>query len=356
MRRMNARRELGARLFRFAPAWQPKAMAAICFASALTQVYGAVFPVRDHLDLRARLVGIALTAAAGAVYWLFARHFRVWMVHAIIGMGLLWGLLGLSRGDNVIAMVVTLSTILWTCILVALAFPPRVTRGYAAFLCVGLAVAISANGVESGAEIGLLFGGSFIVTMEILTRMSTRLRQAATVDALTGFLNRPGLEREVGRVRSFRRGDDRVSVLLVDLDDFKQLNDRHGHLEADRRLSRFGEVWRANLRAGEIVGRLGGDEFVVVSAETDEAAAAAMAERLRGISTLPWSGGLVISEPGETFDSILARADRLLYAEKTRKRGADPAGATAERPVLRPGAASASGRSGRTMFAENGAR
>lgn len=298
-------------------------MAAICFASAATQVYGTVFPVRDHVDLRARLIAIALTAGAGAVYWLFARHFRVWMVHGIVTVGLTWGLLGLARSDNEIAMVLTLSSLLWTCILIGLAFPPAVTRAYAAFLCLGLATAIWANGVESGAAIGLLFAGSFIVTMEILTRMSTRLREAATMDSLTGFLNRPGLEREVERVRRFGRGDDRVSVLLVDLDGFKQLNDRHGHLEADRKLREMGEAWRQNLRTGDLVGRVGGDEFVLVSSETDREAADAMMERLREVSPLPWSGGLVVSEPAEPFESVLVRADRLLYAEKARKRAMD---------------------------------
>lgn len=295
-------------------------MAAICFASAAAQAYGTVFPVRDHIDLRSRLIAIGVTAGAGALYWLLTRHFRVWMVHVIVTLGLLWGLLGLARGDNEIAMVLTLSTLLWTCILIGLAFPPKVTRAYAIFLCLGLATAIWANGVESGAAIGLLFAGSFVVTMEILTRMSTRLRNAATTDSLTGFLNRSGLELEVERVRRFGRGDDRVSVLLVDLDGFKRVNDLRGHLEADRKLRELGDAWRQNLRAGDLAGRLGGDEFVLVSSELDPAAAEAMMERLREVSPLPWSGGLVFSEPGESFESILVRADRLLYAEKARKR------------------------------------
>lgn len=319
-------------MFRFAPSWQPRAMAAICFASATAQVYGTVFPVRDHFDLRLRLVGIALTAGVGAAYWLLARHFRVWMVHTIIAIGLSWGLLGLARSDNELAMVLTLSTLLWTCILVGLAFPPSVTRVYAALLCFGLATAIWANGVESGAAIGLLFAGSFIVAMEILTRMSSKLREAATTDSLTGFLNRNGLEHEVAQVRRFGRGDDRVSVLLIDIDGFKLVNDREGHLEADRRLRELGDAWRHNLRAGDLVGRMGGDEFVLVSSELDREAAETMVERLREASPLPWSGGLVFSEPGEPFESILARADRLLYAEKKSKRTSD---GSMERPAAR---------------------
>jgi len=316
---MIAREEITTRLLARAPAWQPRAMAAICFASAAVQAYATIFPVRDELDVTARVAAIGLTLTAGTVYWLAARFFRVWMVHTIVAAGLGWGLLGLGLTDNEISMVFTLTTLLWTCILVGLVFPPVVTRIYAVYVCLGLGVALAFNQVDDELAAGVLFAASFVVTMEILTRMSTRLRIAATTDALTGFLNRAGLDREVERLRRFE--GDEVALLMVDLDGFKDLNDREGHLEGDRRLRQFGRAWLENVRAGDLVARIGGDEFVVVSPQSDLGQAREQAKRLREKSPLSWSGGVVVSRDGESLESMIARADRLLYAEKTVKKG-----------------------------------
>ncbi len=318
--------ELRHEMSRRAPAWQPRGMAVVCFAAAAMVVFTAAFPIDDSdKDLSRRIFAAALTLGAGIGYWTLSRRFRVWMVHAIVIIGFTWGVLGLCRAESSLGAALNLTTLLWTCVFVGAAFPPRVSRLYAVYVCLGIIGGMEINDVQGGAPIGIAFAGSYIVTMEILSRATSQLRHEATTDSLTGLLNRTGLEREVTRVRSFGR-DDRIAVLVADIDDFKAVNDRRGHLAGDQLLRRFGTAWRDGARTGDLVARIGGDEFVVVFPEVEEEAARATVERLRRISPTTWSGGLAIAEPGESLESLMVRADRLLYEEKAAKASPETAG------------------------------
>lgn len=333
--------ELRHEMSRLAPAWQPRGMAVICFAAAAMLVYTAIFPVdSSETEVGQRAVIVAVTFAAGVVYWTLASRFRIWMVHLVVTGGFLWGTMGLSMAESSLGAALNLTTLLWTCVFVGAAFRPTITRAYAVLVCLGIVVGMTTNGVPGEVPLGLAFAGSFVVTMEILSRATSQLRHEATTDSLTGLLNRTGLEREVHRVRSFGR-DDRIAVLVADLDGFKSVNDRHGHLTGDRALKEFAKAWREGARTGDLVARLGGDEFVVVFPAVGDDAEA-IVERLRRVAPMPWSGGLAIAEPGESLESCISRADRLLYEEKARKALREDAGFHPD-PILidDPGAASA---------------
>ena len=97
--------------------------------------------------------------------------------------------------------------------------------------------------------------------LELLDRPS-RLAQDASIDALTGLANRRTLGRALGRLRS----ED--TVVMIDLDHFKAINDSHGHREGDKVLRLFGHTLAATVRAAEQVGRYGGEEFVVILPES----------------------------------------------------------------------------------------
>ncbi|MFI5199996.1 MAG: GGDEF domain-containing protein, partial [Candidatus Limnocylindrales bacterium] len=106
----------------------------------------------------------------------------------------------------------------------------------------------------------------------------------ATVDPLTAVLNRQALigriDAELERASRYSRP---LSLVLVDLDHFKRVNDTHGHSAGDTVLREFAAVLQAYVRAVDIVGRYGGEEFMLVLPETDADAAAAMAEKLRRV-------------------------------------------------------------------------
>ena len=151
--------------------------------------------------------------------------------------------------------------------------------------------------------------------------------QRAAVDTLTGCLTRShGMDRaalELGRAHRYQRP---VALLLLDLDDFKQINDRCGHAVGDRALRGLGAALRGALRRSDLCWRHGGDEFVALLPETSLADARHVAERLRRhvaelsgshAATVTASIGAAAARRGETgLEPLLARADAAMYRAK----------------------------------------
>lgn len=315
------------RINRPAEVFQVRWMAVICFASGTLLAYGAIFPYREISDMARQWGAVAVTVGAGALYWVLAPWFRIWMLHAIVTIGFAWGCLGLARADGPLTAAMTLSTLLWTCVYVGAMFPPVVARIYGGLLWLGIMVALTISGISDAASLGFAFGISFLVTMEILSRATTRLRDEAQTDPLTGLLNRNGLERAARPVFASAGRGEGVAVLHADVDGFKAINDREGHLAGDRILVELAEAWRSTSREGDLLARTGGDEFVAVLLGVDRAGAEALVERLREASPVEWSAGICIVGPGDTLEDCLARTDIELYEEKVAKNRvmADPA-------------------------------
>jgi diguanylate cyclase len=152
-------------------------------------------------------------------------------------------------------------------------------------------------------------------------------RSAAFTDPLTGALNRRGFERayaaEVARVR--RRGGH-LALVMIDLDDFKAFNDRHGHLAGDRALAHFVSVLQATMRPSDVLCRFGGEEFVMLLPDTTVTEACTAARRFlaafssRAIpgleQSMTFSAGAVGHDGSESLDDALERADAATYAAK----------------------------------------
>ena len=160
-----------------------------------------------------------------------------------------------------------------------------------------------------------------------------RLEELATTDALTRLLNRRALmERLAGEVERARRFKSQLSLLVMDLDHFKAVNDQHGHLVGDEILRRIGALLTSVVRAIDVVARYGGEEFVIVLPETSSEGAVVFAERLReriagtsfGLVVAP-DFHLTCSVGVATFPSphvasteaLFARADEALYRAKS---------------------------------------
>ncbi|MEO6208421.1 MAG: sensor domain-containing diguanylate cyclase [Candidatus Limnocylindrales bacterium] len=168
-------------------------------------------------------------------------------------------------------------------------------------------------------------------------------RKLADRDPLTGFYNHRFLHERLGEevVRS-QRGRRPLSMLMLDLDDFKLVNDTFGHLFGDRVLTWTAELIRSTLRASDIPARYGGDEFAVILPETDRAEAGVVAERIleafrerafvgeqRGPVPIAASIGVAtFPADGRTGTDLIAAADRALYRVK-REGGHDAAAADA---------------------------
>ncbi len=160
-------------------------------------------------------------------------------------------------------------------------------------------------------------------------RVAQRLRLESTTDHLTGILNRRGIVRAIAR-ETARRTTVGTFVLMLDLDDFKGINDAYGHAAGDATLAAVAAALRDEVRVCDYVGRLGGDEFVVVLPDADEPAARALARRLRTPLAVRVDGaplrvglsvGVVALQPGESPEVALRRADVAMYRDKRARAG-----------------------------------
>jgi diguanylate cyclase (GGDEF)-like protein len=161
-------------------------------------------------------------------------------------------------------------------------------------------------------------------------QLEAQLRRLATTDGLTGTLNREQFltlgQRELERSQPLGQ---RLAVLMLDIDHFKSVNDRYGHLVGDAALKHFVAQLRAGVRGVDLLGRLGGEEFAIVLPAIPAEAARQVAERLRArVAATPLlhgdrSIGITVSiglamarDTDRTVEQILARADARLYAAK----------------------------------------
>lgn len=184
----------------------------------------------------------------------------------------------------------------------------------------------------SNPELVLLVMPSVLVPLATLAfilmgseKLIARLNQIIRHDDLTGAMNKTSLyaelEREIPRSVRYQRP---LSLMMIDLDNFKAINDKLGHLQGDQTLKEVVAKIKACVRETDLVARFGGDEFAVLLTETDIASSRPIAQRLlaevHGI--LPENCGASIGlsslrSNGETPDSLIHRADQALYKAKT---------------------------------------
>ncbi len=182
-------------------------------------------------------------------------------------------------------------------------------------------IALVAGGLASLAVAGWLpLMLISLVVMTLLLYIVRHLRDRATIDPLTGLLNRVGLETLLELAPSAGRSVEPRALIILDLDNFKTINDTAGHLEGDRTLRRFGAALRECTRNDDIVARTGGDEFVIIAPRMGADQVEGLVARLRRSTAIEWSHGAVEWPATMTFDDAVARADGLMYVEKRHRR------------------------------------
>jgi two-component system cell cycle response regulator len=162
------------------------------------------------------------------------------------------------------------------------------------------------------------------ILQEELVDQTARLEEQLFEDPLTRVHNRRFVFGQLAAMISGARRHGRpLAVAMVDLDGFKAINDRHGHETGDSVLVAAAEALQRALRAEDVLGRLGGEEFLAVLPDTDAAAAARAAERLRaavadagGRVRVTASVGWAVVQPDEQPDDLVRRADDALYIAK----------------------------------------
>jgi diguanylate cyclase (GGDEF)-like protein len=150
-------------------------------------------------------------------------------------------------------------------------------------------------------------------------RLLAQLHDLAHTDPLTGLPNRRAWELELDRALAHAsRSDEPLSLAVIDIDNFKDINDQRGHAEGDSLLIETARRWSKGLRAADVLARIGGDEFALLTPACTEHDAAAVIARMRTRTPTPYSCsvGLAAWDGTETAQRLLQRADAALYHAK----------------------------------------
>jgi diguanylate cyclase (GGDEF)-like protein len=209
----------------------------------------------------------------------------------------------------------------------------------------GITMAVASAGLSVGGDLlagesfrlwlepavmAVLWAAMFVVFVLVLTELKRALdreKRLARIDALTGVANRRHFVElaaaELSRAKRYHRT---LTVAYVDLDDFKDVNDRLGHDAGDELLRAVGTTIYGRLRITDLVGRLGGDEFAMCLPETGAEAAGLVLESVREqvLAAVPPAcgpvtlsiGAVTFEEPADSVEELLRRADQVLYAAK----------------------------------------
>lgn len=316
----------------------------------LLGVLAAVCPVSANEP--AGMVGVAggLGVVCALLIWLFGARLTLFGFELIAVAGTVVASLLVAQASTHGGMMIMAFGYPWVAIYSAHFFPRRGVLAQAVLMTVGFTAGLLASGLSDI----LIYWAVVMITVWsiclLLGSLSESMRMQAGTDLLTGLLNRNGFLTAALRERALAdRTGEPLTLAVIDLDGFKQINDREGHAAGDRLLANLGRGWRTRVRPGDILARHGGDEFVLLLPATTPTGAHAVLERLRGAGggedeEVGWSVGVSEWLPGESIDAPMARADRYLYGVKSAQRAdadapAHPIAAEAVEPALATGAA-----------------
>lgn len=286
----------------------------IWYALPLAVVLLVTVLARDNFRVRASVVGLVLGLQLLAVLLLLNdRRFR----QSGRGLRLVTLSIGLGAVFSVVRVII---------FSLGLAQPMTVSESASSMTTTSVMNALTLMVVMMGtisSSIGYIF--------MIKERADERNRVLATLDALTGIYNRGAivgvLERDVARAQRNRRS---LALLMIDVDHFKAVNDRWGHLAGDEVLRHVAALIGARIRSQDVVGRYGGEEFLVVLPDTDTQGAVQVARQLNdtvahspcmattGAITVTVSIGVYAFVPreGDGWDKAIQQADQALYQAK----------------------------------------
>jgi diguanylate cyclase (GGDEF)-like protein len=272
----------------------------------------------------AHLTGAAVVAALAlpmaALLYGFAEHVPEWAIHVLLVLAAVQLSLGVFYLGSGAATAAAGCYFTWISIFAFYFLPRRQALAHLGFMGAVYAITLWAVGAHGGPGQWIVTMGTAAVGGLVVGALVGRLRQQAATDVLTGLANRRSwedtLERELARAW---RQHLPVAVAVIDLDDFKALNDRAGHQAGDRLLKDVSAAWGDVIRDEDVLARPGGDEFGIVLPNCGQDQALQILDRLRQKTpALTFSAGLASWDGSEQAISLMERADIALYRAKNK--------------------------------------
>ena len=307
------------------PSWVAAALAATGALGIASAIPSHHWP---HPLLVLLIVGAGVAAVNSVMRLVIGERLPPWSLQVDVGLGNLF--VSLVAVTTAREHVDTANLYLLVVFFAILYLPPRSALAHTAIAgaVYGVLLGLRTAPVEAPVVAWLSVFGTAAVLGAVVFGTVSVLRVTARVDPLTGLANRrmwdERLEEELERAR---RSGTTFSVAMVDLDDFKAVNDAGGHQAGDHLIRDLGAAWHAVIRGGgDFLARLGGDEFGLLAPGADEIAIRLLARRLTDAvpSGVAASIGVATWDRAESASDLLRRADRLMYQVKQRRRCQTP--------------------------------
>jgi GGDEF domain-containing protein len=291
-------------------------LAVVYGTSGLLCWFAAAVPMDEATPVGLLWVLGGIGLSVGALLRSTAGRVPPWLLHA--GVALLSVLIGVLAWRSATAVgVVGLGPALIAVSLYAAHFLPLpAARVHGAIAVVSGSVGAWAAAPSDFLSAWIAVVLAVVVLTEVQGRLARQLRRAAGTDPLTGVANRRAWEEQaVGHLSRAARTGEPLSFAILDLDDFKEVNDRDGHRAGDDLLRALTAGWRRRLRRADLLGRYGGDEFVLCLPATDETAAWELMVALAGTHPFTWTAGVTAARPGDDLDRARPRRRTALPAQ-----------------------------------------
>jgi diguanylate cyclase (GGDEF)-like protein len=307
--------------FALRPETRGWALALVLSSAAATAVVFSAVPlptIRQSEKLPVLAVILACLAAAAALGR--ASQTVLWWV---LAAAVATNTLALAMSQTILGVVLASAAFSYSVLYAAYAFERLWFWTTLALITAGSLIGSGLSGPGLRWATWAATTGGIVAAGAALGQVMSAMRRYATVDSVTGVLTRTAFVATAvaALAGSRRRGCDAV-LALIDLDDFKAVNDTHGHAVGDALLAGAVHAWRERLRAQDILGRAGGDEFVILLPDTGADGGHRLLADLAKVSPIAFSAGLTVAGPKDTLDDLFKRADAGMYAVKRSRPGA----------------------------------
>lgn len=269
------------------------------------------------------IVGLILAFAQSIINLFYGRRIPIWAIHVDL-------VIDISLITAVCVMVPTVDVefgflFLWIVFFAALFLSLRSFVVYWFYASLAYAIVVlQSNAPPSAAQIWIPLVSTGLVLGVITAGLVSKLRQSSDLDPLTNLPNRRAWDRRAEEeFERSKRNETILSLVVIDIDDFKLVNDRDGHQAGDDLLRLLANGWRREVRGGgDFVARLGGDEFGFLAPETDAAEIVQVMERLESIMPdgVSCSFGASSSSAGGTLGELFREADEAMYRAKRQRK------------------------------------